>query len=61
MKPKLDFKTENKSIMVNSNVKLPLLINFVIELYYCIGHIISSSVYILPLYLGEGEREGKKK
>lgn len=61
MKSNLDFKTENKSIMVNSNVTLPLLINSVIDLYYYIGHMIFPSVYILPLYLGEGERVRKKK
>lgn len=51
MKPKLDFKTKNKSIMVNSNFNSSaLIISLSGELYYT-WHVIFPKVHILPLYL----------
>lgn len=52
MKPKLDFKTKNKSIMVYSNFNSPaFIISLAGENYYT-WHMIFPKVHILPLYLG---------
>lgn len=57
MKPKLEFKTENKSTVVNSNFNSPtLIIGLAGELYYT-WHMIFPKVHILPFIFILGEKE----